>query len=197
MNELGTFLIVDPLVDPSELLDQLAIWWWPALEDHMFDVEVVTPDGPMTPRPAMLPVVAQFLMPYRIAKKEQEPQDPNREQYASSRRRNTNGAGGSDLSGLGLVVADDPIGMDGEPAEGTAVVALALRTLGVTSDRLPGHSLALTTAGRADSMPRVIVSKSPGEVRRWFRSDGPSRATSTRPLAASLPVNSRQTRPAR
>lgn len=125
LNELGTsFLIVDPLVDPSELIDQLAIWWWPALEDHMFDVEVVTPDGPTTPRPAMLPVVAQFLTPYRIATKEQEPQDPNREQYASSSWRNTNRAGGSDLGGLGLVVADDPIGMDGEPAEGTAVVAL-------------------------------------------------------------------------
>ncbi|ORV59578.1 hypothetical protein AWC06_15700 [Mycobacterium fragae] len=126
LNELGTsFLIVDPLVDPSELIDQLAIWWWPALEDHMFDVEVVTPDSRVTtPRPAMLPVVAQFLTPYRIAKKEQEPQDPNREQYASGIWRNTNRAGGSDLGGLGLVVADDPIGMDGEPAEGTAVVAL-------------------------------------------------------------------------
>lgn len=126
LNELGTsFLIVDPLVDPNELTDQLATWWWPALEDHMFDVEVVTADGTaMTPRPAILPGVAQFLTPYRIAKREQEPQDRNREQYASGSWRNTTGVGGSDLGGLGLVVAEDPIGVDGDLAEGTAIVAL-------------------------------------------------------------------------
>jgi hypothetical protein len=126
LNQLGTsFMLVDPLVDPKQLVDELAIWWWPALEDHMFDLEVVLPDGTvLLPRPATLPAVKQFFTAYRIAKKEQEPQDINKEQLASSIWRNTNGAGGAELGGLGLVVEDDAVTMDGEATDGTAIVAL-------------------------------------------------------------------------
>lgn len=126
LNDLGTsFLLVDPLVDPKELEVELAKWWWPALEDHMFDLQVVLPDGTeLTPRPAMIPAVKQFLAPYRIAKKEHVPQDPNREQLASSVWRTADGAGGSELGSLGLVVEDDAVRLDGEPADGTAIVAL-------------------------------------------------------------------------
>ncbi len=126
LNELGTsFLLVDPLVDPLELEKELALWWWPALEDHMFDLEVVLPDGTVViPRPAKLPAVKQFLTAYHIANREQEPQDPNREQFASSIWRNTNGAGGTELGGLGLVVEDEAVTIDGEASDGTAIVAL-------------------------------------------------------------------------
>ncbi|MFI7743750.1 hypothetical protein [Kocuria rhizosphaericola] len=127
LDELGTsFLIVDPAIEPAELLTELEKWWWPALEEHRLDVEVILPSGETkVPKPAGNPFVAQFLRAFRIATKLDEPGDPNCERLASKNWRNRSGSGGQDLGSLALVVPDGtPVDEDGEETESTPLVAL-------------------------------------------------------------------------
>lgn len=44
--QLGTsFLVIDPVVEPDELLTAIERNWWPAILDHRFTVTVTKPDG--------------------------------------------------------------------------------------------------------------------------------------------------------
>lgn len=124
--ELGSsFLIIDPAIQPEELVRELEKWWWPALEEHRLDVEVVLPSGEVrVPRLASNPFVAQFLRAFRIATKLDEPRDPNTERLASDAWRNRAGSGGKDLGALALIAPEAPFNEDGEEAEGTPIVAL-------------------------------------------------------------------------
>jgi hypothetical protein len=126
LEELGSsFLVVDPAIEPDELLRELEKWWWPALEEHRLDVEVILPSGEVkVPKPASNPFVAQFLRAFRIATKLDEPGDANRERMASKSWRNRSGGGGQDLGHLALVVPETPVDEEGEEAQGTPLVAL-------------------------------------------------------------------------
>src|SRR5690606_37463761 len=40
-----SILIVDPLIEPAELLEAIEKWWWPALVEQSMDVAVTDYDG--------------------------------------------------------------------------------------------------------------------------------------------------------
>jgi len=123
--ELGTsFMVIDPAVDPDALVRELEKWWWPALHEHSFDVEVVTADGNVVvPRPADNKFVAQFIPAYRIAIGQDQPSDPDKARKPSENWR-VRGEGSENLGDLGLMVVDNPIKDDGSEADGEALVAL-------------------------------------------------------------------------
>jgi hypothetical protein len=68
-NQLGsTFLLIDPVVDPDDLVKAVARSWWPALMESQFVVRVVTPDGrTLVPRPKSDRVLAPFLRGFELA----------------------------------------------------------------------------------------------------------------------------------
>lgn len=123
--ELGTgFLVVDPALNPDDLVTELEKWWWPALHQHAFDIEVVTSAGDiLVPRPADNPFVAQFLPAYRVAIGQDEASDPNKSRRPSDSWRVT-GPSSANLGSLGLCVPDRALQVDGSDAEGEALVAL-------------------------------------------------------------------------
>lgn len=125
--DLGSsFLVVDPAITPEDLLAEVEKWWWPALEEHSLDVQVVLPvtGDVKVPKPAANSFVSQFLRAYRIATGVDEASDPNRERLASKDWRNRSGAGGQDLGALALVVPDAAIDTDGEETDTASLVAL-------------------------------------------------------------------------
>ncbi|USX46298.1 hypothetical protein [Dietzia kunjamensis] len=125
--ELGSsFLIIDPAVSPDQLLAEIERWWWPALEEHNLDVEVIMPGTGEShvPKPAQNPLVAQFLPAYRIATGVDEPGDPNKERLASKDWRNTTGAGKGGMGSLALTVYDGPSEEEDDSAESETLVAL-------------------------------------------------------------------------
>lgn len=131
LRQMGTsFLIVDAFFDPQRLLDELSIWWWPALEAHKFDLEVVFPDGSRhTPKPATVPFLRQFLHPYRLATGQEQVQEPAREWVPSEKWR----TGGQDLGGFGLVLNDSPIGQEDDDDPGGPIIALMRHPLMVVN----------------------------------------------------------------
>jgi len=68
--EVGsTFLIVDPTVEPTELVKAVERYWWPALESpHLkFDITVVNYDGDeLIPRPKTDPALHAFIKAYGL-----------------------------------------------------------------------------------------------------------------------------------
>ena len=124
LGQLGSsFLIVDPSIDPHELVREVERWWWPALEEHRLDVRILLPSGEaLVPKPASNPFVAQFLRAFRIATGVDEAGDPNKERLASEEWRDRSGIGGKDLGALALVVTDEV--MDGGEPDSTPLVAL-------------------------------------------------------------------------
>jgi hypothetical protein len=124
-DQLGTsFLVIDPAVDATELKTEVEKWWWPALHEHAFEVEIINFDGStLVPRPANNEFVAQFLPAYRIAIGQDLAADSDKARRPSDNWR-VRGEGSEDLGDLALVVADRPIQEDGSDAEGEALVAL-------------------------------------------------------------------------
>lgn len=68
-DELGTsFLIVDPTVEPLELVKAIERNWWPALIENDFAVTVLDYDGAsIVPRPRTDPVLKTFIEAWQIA----------------------------------------------------------------------------------------------------------------------------------
>jgi len=60
--QLGTsFMVIDPSIEPDELIQELEMWWWPALEDHLFDVTVIDPLGVVKhPKPVGNPFLSSM-----------------------------------------------------------------------------------------------------------------------------------------
>lgn len=118
VEDLGTsFLVVDPAVTPEDLVREINKWWWPALEENLFPVRVIRADGEvLVPKPADDPFTSQFLKPARIARKMEEPKDPDT-------RPSDNWTGGV-FGSLGLCVTPDPVGDDGKKHSGKHRVAL-------------------------------------------------------------------------
>ena len=67
-DELGTtFLLIEPTVEPAELLKAIERSWWPALTDQLFEVSVQTPSGSERPRPLKDDVLRSFVRAYEVA----------------------------------------------------------------------------------------------------------------------------------
>lgn len=119
-----SFLILDPAITPKLLVMELEKWWWPALQDHSFELTVITPDGSrLIPKPAANPFVAQFLPAYRIAIGQDIPKDGNNEKLASESWR-VRAESLSNPGKLGLVVPDVAYKIDGSESDGEGYVAL-------------------------------------------------------------------------
>ena len=184
LTDLGTsFLVIDPAIDPEELVSELEKWWWPALQDHSFDIEVITPDDErLIPKPASNPFVAQFLPAYRIALGQDVPSDPDRERLASSDWRRRGDA--QDLGDLGLVVPDEPLQEDGTESEGEGIVALMRSPrMVIKYDRHTRRRVALRGAYVAsDHANDLLRLTEPSSHESWTThgsSDVPKEASST------------------
>lgn len=66
---LGTsFLLIDPSVQPEDLVKAIERSWWPALEEGDFTASVIAYDGSsLTPRPKLDPVLHTFIDAWEIA----------------------------------------------------------------------------------------------------------------------------------
>ncbi|MCY3540059.1 MAG: hypothetical protein OXH10_09440 [bacterium] len=69
--ELGTtFLLVEPTMQPDDLLKAVERSWWPALEEHglQFSVSICTPSGEnLFPQPRQDAVLETFINAYEVA----------------------------------------------------------------------------------------------------------------------------------
>lgn len=83
ISDLGTsFLVIDPTVEPDELLRALERNWWPAIIESDFALSVVDYKGTaMVPRPKRDPVLRTFISAWEIAN---ERSQPNREKQLFS-----------------------------------------------------------------------------------------------------------------
>jgi hypothetical protein len=72
--QLGTtFLLVDPTIYPDDLLKAVERNWWPALQEGMFRVEVVTAEGAVRePRPKRDNDLRAFIRGYELATTKQD-----------------------------------------------------------------------------------------------------------------------------
>lgn len=106
--QLGTsFMVVDPSIGANELVEELEKWWWPALEDHLFDISVVDEMGEVHhPKPAENPFVAPFIPAYHIATGQSVVSDVKKQRLASDKWRSVRDKGVAPGS-LGLVVLEE------------------------------------------------------------------------------------------
>jgi len=83
ISDLGTsFLVIDPIVEPVDLIRALERDWWPAIIESDFALSVVDYDGTeMVPRPKRDPVLRTFISAWEIAN---ERSQPNREKQLFS-----------------------------------------------------------------------------------------------------------------
>ncbi len=99
VQQLGTtFLLVEPTVDPDDLLVAIERNWWPSLEGDYFDAVVEGPHGQMIPRPRTDRVLKTFIDAYELATVPQDNSDPERVRYRLRTRE-----GAQNLGILGLI----------------------------------------------------------------------------------------------
>lgn len=184
--QLGSsFLIIDPAIDPEALVEEIERWWWPALEEHRLDVQIVLPSGETrVPKPASNPFVAQFLRAFRIATRLDEPTDTNRERLASEDWRDRSGSGGKNLGALALVVPDSVVDDDGEELEATPLVALmrsprmVIQYMTFPRRRVPLRGVFVA----GDDINSLLRDTEPSSHDRWTANsspDIPQRSTET------------------
>ena len=130
--QLGTtFLLVDPVVRPPDLVKAIERSWWPALESgDDFHAVVETPDGHEScPRPRKDDVLATFLDAYEVATAPPDNRRPDRKQvvFKSMERFATPGVLGlvADPAGWSYPEQTEPSGHD--VVEHRSLVALVRR----------------------------------------------------------------------
>ncbi len=82
VNERGaSFLIVDPVIEPNDVVRSTETWWWPALEDRSFEVEVLDYGSVRTLpiQPESRADLRPFVEAYRLATGARKVQDEDRE----------------------------------------------------------------------------------------------------------------------
>jgi len=186
LGQLGSsFLVVDPAIDPDELVSEIERWWWPALEESRLDVQVILATGEVkVPRPANNPFVAQFLRALRIATGVDSASDPNRERLASDEWRDRSGLGGRNLGSLALVVHD--AGEDEAPddLENAPLVALTrgprmvIRYEKVGRSRIPLRGVFVAS----ETIDHLLRDTEPSSHDQWTKNpsaDLPAEATDT------------------
>jgi hypothetical protein len=66
--ELGTtFCVIDPVVDPTDLVRAIERNWWPAIEDDQLTATVIDGEESLIPRPRRDPVLRPFIEGYDLA----------------------------------------------------------------------------------------------------------------------------------
>lgn len=124
---LGTsFLLIDPAVEPSDLIRAIERSWWPAIEEDDFTVEVIDYTGATRhPRPRQDEVLRSFIDAWELARRKRQPRD---EEYASPL---TERDGGGTVGDLGLVAelsgwsyADQAAGIGDDEVKHRSLVAL-------------------------------------------------------------------------
>jgi hypothetical protein len=106
-SDLGsTVLLISPLVEPEELNDAIERNWWPALEDNLMDVVILSPNGDeLIPRPRSNKMLVPFIRAYGIASGLNQPGNQNEERLASLKWRADRD--GRKYGALGLVLSRD------------------------------------------------------------------------------------------
>lgn len=107
-SELGTtFMILQPTVEPSDLASAVARNWWPALEEHLFEVTVrqLDTDGrevdAWIPRPRKDPALRPFIRAFELATVPQDNSLPH--EWSKALARTNIGGGQIETGRMGLV----------------------------------------------------------------------------------------------
>jgi hypothetical protein len=131
--ELGTtFLLVDPTVEPEDLLRAIGRSWWPALVEGEFVASVIDYDDfEHHPRPRRDPVLKSFIDAWDIANGRSEPRREADHHAVIEASKNSNIAHLGKIGSLGLVTdlsgwsyADETVGPDQELIAHRSLVAL-------------------------------------------------------------------------
>lgn len=141
--QLGTtFMLPDPTIDPADLVKAIERFWWPALVEGDFVVEVVDYDETrIHPRPKRDETLRSFIDAWELA-------SGTRTQGPDERRTQFSGITGVGSAGvLGLVAdlegwsyADEMLGPDEEPVEHKSLVALTRGPRMVVEYFVAGHT---------------------------------------------------------
>ena len=109
----ASFLIVDPVIEPSDVVRATETWWWPALEDGSFKVEVLDYGSakPLPINPHSRKELLPFIEAYQLSTGKRDVEDEDR-QSAPKVARPSAGTGGSG-TGMGFVLGEN----NTEPAE--------------------------------------------------------------------------------
>lgn len=100
----SSILLIEPVVDPLDLMAAVERNWWPALEDgrEPMDVSIQNYDGStIHPRPRLNKRLLPFINAYGIARGLKDPEDDRTERLASSKWRERDGR---TFGTLGLVL---------------------------------------------------------------------------------------------
>ena len=122
--EMGTtFLLLEPTVNPKDLVRAVERNWWPALKDSLFSVEVEDYDGSVLhPKPRQNKELASFIRAYEIAMTSQDNVVENEKRITFNRFTSNDGES-REVGVLGLVADtstwsydDEVAGLDGDAA---------------------------------------------------------------------------------
>ena len=127
--QLGTtFLVVEPTVEPDDLVVAVNRSWWPAFEDGLFEVVVRSADGSVqAPRPRQDPVLRTFINAFQIATTPQdnEKKEQRRFPFRKIGEFTNPGTLGLVADPEGWSYAVEPVeSADGEQTEQRSLVAL-------------------------------------------------------------------------
>lgn len=103
LNERGaSFLIVDPVIQPEDVVRATETWWWPALEDRSFEVEVLDYARNSLPLKAeSRSDLRPFIEAYRLATGVRSVEDEERESAPKVAGKSRNPG-----AGMGFVLGD-------------------------------------------------------------------------------------------
>jgi len=153
ISDLGTtMLVVEPTVEPTDLLTAVERSWWPALEDsaQRFNVVIRSQDGTrLVPRPKRDEVLASFIDAYELATMPAGKRE-------SCKRVQLRGAGYDRLGVLGMV--SDPGGWsfpDADPHASPDDAAVDHRSL-IALMRDPRMVVEYLDSGRKDPFVRGV-----------------------------------------
>lgn len=109
LNERGaSFLIVDPVIQPADVVRATETWWWPALEDRSFEVEVRDYEQNSLPlNTASRSDLRPFIEAYRLATGVREVEDEERESAPKVAGKSRNPG-----AGMGFVLGESELDIE-------------------------------------------------------------------------------------
>ncbi len=100
----ASFLVVDPVIQPPDVVRATETWWWPALQDKSFSVEVLNyaAQTPLPINPQNRKDLRPFIEAYQLATGTREVEDEDRQSAPKVARTGTTTHG----AGMGFVLGD-------------------------------------------------------------------------------------------